>query len=183
MKPNKNMKNPIALKSILALALGVFLTQSPALAGPAVQGTGYVVVTKVNPGPVGPPYLPDFEELRVEGWTTKILRNEKGVTVNIHAVGLNPHHAYTAWIGQKGQGRATFLMGHIVGGSCESTFSGRLGLSSKSEGPIEDPLGGEFHVIIADHGPIDELNPPLPAAIKTPAGSIWTHVVIFDPNE
>ncbi len=180
MKTKKNMKNPIALNSILALALGVFLTQSTALAGPAVHGSGKVVETKVNPTfPPGPPWLPDLSK-PVEGWTTKILRNDKGVTINIHAVGLNPHHAYTAWIAEVGNGKAILLTGHLVGGSCESTFSGRLGLNS--EKPVINPLGGEFHVIIADHGHIDELDPPLPAAIKTPLGSTWTHVVIFEPE-
>jgi hypothetical protein len=94
-------------------------------------------------------------------------------------VGLNPHHAYTAWIAEVGNSKAILLTGHIVGGSCESTFSGRLGLNDLVN--EIDPLGGEFHAIIADHGHIDELDPPLPAAIKTPLGSTWTHVVIFKP--
>jgi len=176
------MKNPIALKSILTLALGVFLAQSPALAGPAVHGSGMVVETMVNPSfpNAGPPWLPDYTK-PVEGWTTKILRSKKGITVNVHAVGLNPHHAYTAWIGEVGNGKAILLTGHLVGGSGISTFSGRLDFNS--EKPVIDPLGGEFHVIIADHGHKDELDPPLPAAIKTPFGSVWTHVAIFKSDE
>ena len=162
------MKNPIALNSILALALGVFLTQSPALAGPAVHGTGDVFTT-VGPPPSGPGDP-------VQGWTAKILRNHKGVTINIQAVGLNPHHAYTAWIAEVGSGRAVPLTGHIVGGSGKSTFSGRLGLNNPY---LQNPLGGEFHVVIADHGPLDPSL--LPDAIKTPFGSTWTHVVIFLP--
>lgn len=49
MKINKNMKNPIALKSILALALGVFLAQSSALAGPGVIGE-YAIDISINGG-------------------------------------------------------------------------------------------------------------------------------------
>jgi len=43
------MKNPIALKSILALALGVFLAQSSALAGPGVIGE-YAIDISMNGG-------------------------------------------------------------------------------------------------------------------------------------
>ena len=79
MKTKKNMKNPIALKSILTLALGAFLTQSSALAGPAVNGSGVVYHTAPNPNP-GPPVV---ETIRVEGATAKIHRNHKGITINI----------------------------------------------------------------------------------------------------
>ena len=174
MKTKKNMKNPIALSSILALALGVFLVQSPALAGPAVKGTGEVFTT-VGPPPSGPGDP-------VEGWTAKILRSDKAVTIKIQAVDLNPHHAYTVWVNDvscplQGPACGMFLAGHIVGGSGKATFSGRVSLNNPA---LVDPFGG-IHVVIADHGPLDPSL--LPGAIKKPAGGVWSHVVIFDPED
>ena len=145
MKTKMNMKNPIALKSILTLALGAFLVQSPALAGPAINGAGTVSHTLPNPNP-GPPVV---ETNPVEGATAKIHRNDKGITINIQTVGLNPNHVYTAWlveIGVTGPGNPPqFLTGRIVGGSGKATFSGRRSTVVKA-------MAGEFHVVLADHG-------------------------------
>lgn len=175
----KNMKNSIALKSVLTLALGVFLTQSPALAGPAVNGSGKAYHTEMNPNP-GPPVRSTGVE--VEGSKAKVHRNDKGVTFNIKAVGLNPHHVYTLWLFEIGAtgpvGPPQLLTGRIVGGSGKATFSGRL--------KLQDPIGGEFHAIVADHGPKDPSTLPEEMRIGVPPfapdGSLnWTQVVIFLP--
>lgn len=154
MKTKKNMKNPIALKSILTLALGAFLTQSPALAGPAVNGSGEVTHTEVNTTGVGGPVISTGVE--VEGASAKIHRNDKAVTINIKTAELNPHHVYTVWIFELDAngpvGPPQLLTGRIVGGSGKATFTGR----SK----VQDSLGGEFHCIMADHGPKDPSSLP-----------------------
>jgi hypothetical protein len=146
MKTKKNMKNTIALNSILAVALGAFLTQSPALAGPAINGSGHVSNTAPNPIQPGPPIV---ETTLVEGATAKIHRNDKGVTVNIQTVGLKPNHVYTAWfveVGVTGPGNPPqFLTGRIVGGSGKATFAGHMST-------VVDAMAGEFHVVLADHG-------------------------------
>ena len=140
------MKNTIALNSILALALGICLTQSPALAGPAINGTGHVSNTAPNPNPPGPPIV---ETTLVEGATAKIHRNHKGITINVKTVDLKPDHVYTAWLveeGVTGPGNPPqFLTGRIVGGSGKATFAGRMST-------VVDAMGGEFHVVLADHG-------------------------------
>jgi hypothetical protein len=126
----------------------------------------------------------------VEGATASIHRNVKGVAINIHTVGLDPNHVYTVWIFEVNCGASSCLpvqlAGHIVGESGVASFSGHLGLNSDSSRPVQDPFGGEFHAIIADHGPLDPSD--LPNAIKSPVPPFspdgtqnWEQVVIFAP--
>lgn len=177
------MKNPIALNSILALALGVFLTQSPAQADPAVNGTGHVSNTAPNPNP-GPPIV---ETTLVEGTTAKIHRNEKGVTVNINTVDLKPNHVYTAWfveVGVTGPGNPPqFLTGRIVGGSGKATFGGRMST-------VVDAMASEFHVVLADHGLKDPSTLPEEKRIFVPfidnGDGTWNYVqvaIFLPPSE
>ncbi|MGK0186276.1 MAG: hypothetical protein ACI9R3_002059 [Verrucomicrobiales bacterium] len=141
------MKNPIALKSILALALGVFLTQSLALAGPrAVNEWGEVRHLVLNPD--GP--LPNKPTTLVEGAKAKIHRHvSKGVSAKIDTV-LTPGNIYTVWFMEVGVGMQQ-LDGLIVGDSGKATFTGRL--------TVDDAIDGAFHAIIANHGPAADLTP------------------------
>ena len=81
-----------------------------------------------------------------------IRRNVDGVTVNIKIDDLNPNHAYTTWFVEMGVGGPPpFLAGAITGESGDALFSGDISAVS--------PMNGEFHIIIADHGPLNLLPP------------------------
>ena len=172
--------------AVLALAFGVIVLPNVLAGERAVQGTGDVFELVPNPG--GTPPVKDGDA--VEGATASITRNTKGVTINIHTVGLDPNHAYTVWVIEVNCGapvcRPVRLAGHIVGASGVGNFSGRLDLNDDPSKPVQDPFGGEFHCIITDHGPIDPKD--LPGAIKTPLPPFapdgtqnWEQVVIFNP--
>jgi hypothetical protein len=142
-----------------ALSFGV-LGLSTAEASRAVQGDGVVTTLVPNPAFPGPDELPLKAGDVVNGATASIHRNAAGVSINIHTVGLNAGHAYTVWVIEVCEtcgGPPVQLAGHVVGRSGVGNFSGRLG--------VQDPLGGEFHVVIADHGLLDPAN--MPDAIKT----------------
>ena len=104
--------------------------------------------------------------------------------------GLDAGHAYTVWVIEVNCGapacRPIQLAGHIVGKTGVANFSGFLGLNSDASRAVQDPFGGDFHCIIADHGPLDPSD--LPHAIKSglppfaPDGTQnWEQVFIFSP--
>ena len=170
---------------VLALAIGITVLPN-AFAAKAVQGTGAAFYLVPNPG--GSPPVKDG--LPVIGATGAIHRTASGVTINIHTVDLDPQHAYTVWVIEVNCGAAACrpiqLAGQIVGESGVGNFSGRLGLNDDPTRAVQDPFGGDFHCIIADHGPVDPSN--MPNAIKSPLPPFapdgtqnWEQVVIFSP--
>ena len=179
------MKRILICGIVLALAFGAVALPT-AVAAPAVQGTGEAFYLVPNPGgspPVtdGPPVL---------GARGTIHRTENGVAINIHTVDLDPNHVYTVWVIEVNCGEPRCipvqLAGHIIGKSGVGNFSGFLGLNSDAAKAVQDPFGGDFHCIIADHGEVDPSN--LPGAIMTPVPPIapdgtlnWEQVVIFSP--
>jgi hypothetical protein len=168
--------------SLLAPAFAVIILPS-ASAAPAVQGTG--AVFHLVPSGGTPPVTAGDP---VEGATASIHRTSNGVTININTVGLDPHHAYTVWLFEVNCGTCTGpvqLTGKIVGESGVGNFSGHLKINSDETRPVQDPFGGDFHAVIADHGPLDPSD--LPNAIKSPVPPFsngvqnWKQVVIFAP--
>jgi hypothetical protein len=176
------------MKKFLAITAAVAV-MSIALVAPvdaqgAVQGDG--VVLNLVPAPGQSP--PVTGATVVHGATASIHRNAAGVTINIHTVGLDAGHAYTVWVFEvscEPSCGPIQLAGHVVGGSGAGDFSGRLGINSDPALPVQDPLGGDFHVIIADHGLLDPAN--MPHAIKsgippfTGTTQNWEQLIIFAP--
>lgn len=169
--------------------IGAFLVVSLAGAGttasaaPASHGEGAVFTLKLSGNP--PPAPPVEDDQPVEEATAKITRNSSGVTINIRTVGLDAHHAYTAWALVFNCGNTTDcefvrppvrLAGHIVGGSGNASFNGHLAAG----GGFDDPMGAEFHIVIADHGHVNDVT--LPGDIKEPVPPPnWRQVAIFAP--
>ena len=179
------MKRVLIFGSLLAVACG-FMALPHAIAGPTVKGTAAAFHLVPNPG--GSPPVKDGAP--VVGAKGTIHRNSSGVTINIHTVDLDPGHAYTVWVIEVNCGAAACipiqLAGHIVGKSGKANFSGRLGLNADARRAVQDPFGGDFHCIIADHGALDPED--MPDAIKTglppfsPDGTQnWKQVFIFSP--
>ncbi len=143
---------------VLLMAIGLLLAGAvPASSGPPEEGV------KVD-GAVG------------DG-TASIVRTGSGVSVQVHATGLNPGDAYTAWLFTFDDGDpagkpdiAVNVAGHVVGGSGNATFAGRAsegfhainGLTSINPmGNIGDsffasPMGAVVEVHIVNHGPAAE---------------------------
>jgi hypothetical protein len=179
------MKRFMIFGAVLCVGLGLVVLPD-ALAGPTVQGTAKAFHLVPNPG--GSPPVKDGAP--VIGAKGTIHRTSTGVTINIHTVGLDPGHVYTVWVFEVNCGtvpcRPLQLTGHVIGKSGKASFSGRLGLNADPTRPVQDPFGGDFHCILADHGPLDPDD--MPNAIKSavppfaPDGTLnWEQVFIFAP--
>jgi predicted RNA-binding protein with TRAM domain len=170
-----------------------YRVEESAFAGPQVISSGEVFDLKINPeldpslDPPTPPYNPpavvhDGSAL-MKGAMASIRRNVDGVTVNIMIDDLNPNHAYTTWFVEMGVGGPPpFLAGAITGDSGEAWFSGHMSAVS--------PMYGEFHIIIADHGPLNLLPPTYDFTSSVPPIGLdsdgawklnWPMVIIFEP--
>ena len=141
--------------------------------------------------------LPAFDE--IDGSSATIKRSNGGATVTFNSSGFGPHHAVTMWaisfsnpencdfggplpdgrtslcgMGDDGAADTGFkiqqLAGHIVGAIGNANFGGHVS--------VENPLGAEFHVVLADHGPMDPAQ--LPGQIMSPAGG--TQIALFIPS-
>jgi hypothetical protein len=179
------MKRTGVFMSAIALTFGLILLPD-ALADSTVHGTGDVFYLIPNPG--GSP--PVQAGAPVSGATASIHRSTSGVTINIKTVGLDAGHAYTVWVIEVncpfGPCKPVQLAGKIIGKSGKGNFSGHLSFNEDPSKPVQDPFGGEFHCILANHGP---LNPKdMPNAIKSAVPPFsggqqnWDQVVIFDPR-
>jgi hypothetical protein len=181
------MKSYLTAGLLVAAALAIGGAVLPeAIAAKAVQGTGQAFHLVPDPG--GSPPVKDGAP--VVGAKGTIHRTSKGVTINIHTVGLDSQHACTVWVFEVNCGAAACrpvqLAGHIVGASGKGNFSGHLGLNADPTRPVQDPFGGDFHCVIVDHGPIDPSD--MPNAIKSPLPPFspdgtqnWEQVMIFAP--
>jgi hypothetical protein len=171
-----------------ALSIGV-LGLSTAEASRAVRGDGvvsYLAIDLASSPPVTPNgVVPDA--------SATIVRNEAGVSINIHTFDLMPGHAYTAWVIETtcelcpDPPPPTRLAGNLVGASGVGNFSGHIAVSPDDPMvPVQEPLEGNFHVVIADHGELDPAE--MPGAIMSPIPPIsfpgptlnWPQVVLFD---
>jgi hypothetical protein len=176
------MKRLGILGIVLAIAVAAMAVPS-AFAVRTEHGTGDVF--HLVPSGGAPPVMAGAE---VSGASASIRRTESGITINIRTVGLAPKHAYTVWVFEVGGTPVApmFLTGHIIGNTGIGNFSGRLNLNPDTTKPVQEPLDGEFHCIIADHGVVDPSD--LPGAISTPVPPFapdgtqnWKQVVIFEP--
>lgn len=141
------------------------------------------------PGPFGAP---------IDGASATIRRSNGGATVSFNSSGFGPHHAVTMWavsfsnpencdfgnplpdgrtalcgMGDDGAPDTGFqvqqLAGHIVGANGNANLGGHV--------DVANPFGAEFHVVLADHGPMDPSQ--LPGQIMSPAGG--TQIALFIP--
>lgn len=124
----------------------------------------------------------------VAGASASVTRTNGGVTINVDSSGFGAHHAVTGWVvsfddpancdfgsllpdGRMalcGPGDDTAMdtgfsiqqfAGHVVGANGNANFGGHV--------KVGNPMGAEFHVVLADHGPMDPAE--LPHQIKSPA--------------
>ena len=141
------------------------------------------------PGPLGAP---------IDGASASVTRTQSGAAMTIHTSGFGDHHAVTVWVfsfshpencefgGVLPDGRDRLcgfgddavaatgpqlqqLTGHVGGASGNANFGGRI--------VVENPLGAEFHVVLADHGPLDPS--ALPGLIKS--GATGSQIAFFIP--
>ncbi len=95
----------------------------------------------------------------IEGTSSTIHRNKKGITVNFKTDGLIPGNAYTLWFvvfgDAPGPPSSTHAAGHIVGGSGKGNFSGHLSLGDIFDNGevFNNPLTAEVHMALRTHGP------------------------------
>jgi len=164
-------------------------------AGPQVISSGEMFHLKINPeldpslNPPTPPFDPfpvvhdGSALLKGKGAMASIRRNVDGVSIKIETDDLKPNHAYTTWFVELGvAGPPSFLASAIAGDSGDALFRGDFSAVS--------PMDGEFHIIIADHGPEDVLPegddltssvPPIGADSDNVWKLNWPMVVIFEP--
>lgn len=124
----------------------------------------------------------------IDGASASITRSEGGVSIQVDSSGFGAHHAVTVWLfsfdhpencdfgGALPDGRARLcgfgddgapdtgfqvqqLAGHVLGANGNANFGGHA--------KVGNPMGAEFHVVLADHGPMDPTQ--LPEQIMSPA--------------
>ena len=130
----------------------------------------------------------------VEGAWAHLVRNANGISYSLHATNLTPGHAYTLWQvvvnnpsacdtqpctardifgNADADGQVSYAAGHVVGGSGQATFAGSHRVGAIPEGWLDDrglvdPIGGEVHLVLNDHGPA--LSDFMPSMIRTYRG-------------
>jgi hypothetical protein len=138
-----------------------------------------------------------FPALEPHDGESKLIRTKNGVNFRFATNGLEPGHAYTLWIviwnapencvdgcdgfdlfNPAALPDMLYGAGHVVGGSGQATFSGRIQVGDASRS-VQAPLGlaanglmypsdAEIHFIVKDHG---EVSPAfMPDMIHTLAG-------------
>lgn len=134
----------------------------------------------------------------IEGASASLVRNGGGVTITIDSSGFGSNHAVTVWVfsfdhpencdfggalpdgrerlcgfGDDGAPDTGFqiqqLAGHVIGTNGNANYGGHV--------KVDNPLGAEFHVVLADHGPVDPAQ--LPGMIKS--GAPGTQIAFFIP--
>ncbi len=161
-----------------------------------------MVMGVMAPAAVGAPAIRDtvnapFAEVFGDGGSASIVRTDSGISVRVHAEGLRPGNAYTAWfavfdgatdacnldMGFPG-GILTNMAGHVVTGGGTATFSGQLSAGPIGEpngmdillnddGSFDNPLGACVDIHIVNHGPAGDFLPgELNDAINTIFGAM-----------
>ncbi|MGI9038551.1 MAG: hypothetical protein ACR2GQ_06795 [Gemmatimonadota bacterium] len=129
-----------------------------------------------------------------------LIRTKNGINFRFATNSLEPGHAYTLWIviwnepencvdGCDGADLFTvdavpdmlYGAGHVVGGSGQATFSGRIQVGDASasvQAPLGlapngliDPYGAEVHLVLHHHG--EKIPAFMPDMIKTLAGGCY----------
>ena len=101
----------------------------------------------------------------VIGSSATLHRTNNGVTLNVKTSNLEPGDAYTVWfvfwnsgvLGGPPSG-AHYAAGHVIGANGKGNFSAHLSEGDVSGvlgegGPLTNPEGAEFHIVIRSHGP------------------------------
>ena len=158
----------------------LFAALAMVLSTTAVAGAGVVKNTS------GVYTLPGFAA--VDGASIDAVIAGGGANISASTSGLVSGNAYTLWsisfshpefcqfgdpgrgtlcgFGDDGPGPQGFAVkqvgGNIAGGSGNVTISGRV--------TVENPAGAEYHVIVADHGPMDPAD--MPNQIKSPGPGV-----------
>lgn len=134
----------------------------------------------------------------VDEASASITRSVGGVSIRFDSSGFGAHHAVTLWAvsfdhpqhcthggplpdgrvarcgpGDDGPGPAGFgiqqLGGHVIGANGNANYAGHV--------DVDNPMGAEFHIVLADHGPADPAQ--LPGQIMSPAPG--TQIAFFIP--
>ena len=134
------------------------------------------------------------------GGSASIVRTDSGISVRVHAKGLTPGNAYTAWFAVFDAGTNTCnldgppdgifpggilknMAGHVVTGGGTATFSGQLSAGPIGEpdgdilfnddGSFDNPLTACVDIHIVNHGPSGDFLPgELQDAINTIFGAM-----------
>lgn len=124
-----------------------------------------------------------FPALEPHDGESRIIRTKNGANFRFTTSSLDPGHAYTVWVVIWNEpehcvdgcdGADLFVedampdmlygAGHVVGGSGQGTFSGRIQVGDASRSVqvplglapngLMDPYGAEIHLVLHDHGPM-----------------------------
>jgi hypothetical protein len=161
-----------------------------------------MVMGVMAPAAVGAPAIREtvdapFDEVFGDGGSASIVRTGSGISVRVHADGLRPGNAYTAWFavfddvtcnldGDNGfpGGILSNMAGHVVTGGGTATFAGQLSAGPIGEpngldillnddGSFDNPLGACVDIHIVNHGPAGDFLPgELQDAINTIFGAM-----------
>jgi hypothetical protein len=182
-KLNRNGDNMTVsrMKRLLIGAATVSLSLGIGLAGSSSVGAG-VDKNESNVYTLPPPFT------LVDGASVDSRITRGGVNISIHTNGLEGGNAYTLWsisfshpehcthgnpemgllcgMGDDGLGPQGWAMqqvgGHIAGASGNVTISGHV--------EVDNAAGAEFHIVVADHGPLDPSI--MPTQIKSPGPGV-----------
>ncbi len=163
------MRKRLLIGLVLA-ALMVMVLPATAMAGRAVRSH------EVPTGACGPCIDADGQ-----AWLT---RTDNGLTMQVHATGLEPGAAYTVWwIVDDGDG-SFFVQnasGGLVGGTGEARFSGHVSvgdiadadgvvvLANVGDGSFDDPMGATVTLHVVTHGVVAPAD--IPENISTILGA------------
>jgi len=161
-----------------------------------------MVMGVMAPAAVGAPAIRETVDAPVAGvlvgggGSASIVRTDSGISVRVHADGLRPGNAYTAWFAVFDDvtcnldGENDFpggillnMAGHVVSGGGTATFSGHLSAGPVGEAPgvillpddgsFDNPLGACVDIHIVNHGPAGDFGPgELQDAINTIFGAM-----------
>jgi hypothetical protein len=117
--------------------------------------------------------------------TASLVRNDAGISMTLHAEGLTPGYAYTVWfvafndpaacdgpcdvtdvLANRGVPAVRFAAGHVIGGSGDANFGGRLAVGQTGGAPCAAGPGlgscgpgllnartALVHLVVRSHGP------------------------------
>jgi hypothetical protein len=158
----------LTLLAVVALT-GTILVPAAAAAGSTHQTTGVNWHAQQAPGKMGP----------VDGAWAKLVRNQNGISFQIHTNSLTPGNAYTLWLvvvnnpeactahpctgpdiilNPDTDSQVRYAAGHVAGGSGQGTLAG-----SVKEGPLSgwlpdrslnDSMAAEVQLVVNEHGPM-----------------------------
>jgi hypothetical protein len=161
---------------VAASALWLLASLAPAAAAPAAHDSAPMLT------------LPGFVE--VQDSSASLVATSEGASITVHTSGLVPGNVYTLWAfsfshpencvdgcGPDDQAErpdavgfaVQQVAGHVTGESGNVNFGGSIA--------VDNAQGAEYHIVVAEHGPLDPAN--MPAQIKTPHPGV--QIGLFTP--